>query len=114
MNSSITFKNIDSSDALKDYVEKKLSKLDKFFDKYAEARVVFSVEKDNHIAEISVVSSKLNLKAKEKSDDMYSSIDLVMDKLKIQLSKFKEKVQSHRSKNRVKEEMLLEEPIYQI
>ena len=113
MQLDITFKNIDSSDALKVYVEKKLSKLDKYFDKYAEARVVFSVEKDNHIAEISLISSKLNLKAKEKSDDMYSSIDLVMDKLKVQLSKFKEKIQSHRSKNRIKEEMFEEEPLYQ-
>ncbi len=45
MQTSVTFKNLDSSDALKTYVQKKLDRLDKLMDGAAEANVVLSVEK---------------------------------------------------------------------
>ncbi len=111
MQLSVTFKNIDSSDTLKEYVQKKLDKLDKLFDRPAEARVVFYLEKDDHIAEVNLTSRKLNLKAKERSADMYSSIDLVIDKLKAQLNKFREKTQKHRIKSRNREEIFYTEAI---
>ncbi len=53
MQTTVTFKKIDSSDSLKSYVQKKLDRFDKMLDSPAEAHVVLSVEKIRHIAEIS-------------------------------------------------------------
>ena len=96
MQTSITFKNLDSSDALKNYVEKKLSRFDKLLDNPAEANVVLSVEKIRHIAEINLASDKLNIHAKEESESMYSSIDMIVDKLRKQINKSKQKVRERR------------------
>ncbi len=109
MEISVTFKNMDSSDLLKEYVEKKLSKLDRLFDKPAEARVIFTTEKDNHIAEINLSSSKLNINAKETSENMNAAIDKSVSKVKSQANKFKEKVQNHRVQRKPKEDVLEEE-----
>ena len=81
MQTSVTFKNLDPSDHLKSYVRNKLNKLDKLLDNPAEANVVLSVEKIRHIAEIKITGDRLNINCREKTNDMYSSIDMAMDKL---------------------------------
>jgi putative sigma-54 modulation protein len=82
MQTTVTFKKIDPSDPLKSYVNKKLDKFDRMLDSPAEAHVVLSVEKIRHIAEITLTCDKLNIHAKESSENMYSSIDdLVMETL---------------------------------
>lgn len=95
MHVSLTFKNIESSDALKAYVQEKLDKLDKMLDKPAEADVVLSVEKVRHIAEVNFSCGGLNLHMKEESESLYSSIDTLSDKLKLQVKKHKEKNRGH-------------------
>jgi putative sigma-54 modulation protein len=97
MQTTVTFKKIDSSDSLKAYVQKKLDRFDKMLDSPAEAHVVLSVEKIRHIVEINLTCDKLNIHAKEKSENMYSSIDALMDKVKAQINKHKEKVKRHMS-----------------
>lgn len=97
MQTTVTFKKIDSSDALKSYIQKKLDRFDKMLDSPAEAHVVLSVEKIRHIAEITLTCDKLNIHAREDSDSMYASIDTLMDKVKIQLTKNKEKIKRHMS-----------------
>jgi putative sigma-54 modulation protein len=92
MQTSVTFKNIDSSDHLKAYVSDKLDRFDRFLDAPAEASVVLTVEKFRHIAEISVSAGRLNINGKEETGDMYSAIDLVLDKLDKQLKRNKEKI----------------------
>lgn len=96
MQTSITFKNLDSSDALKTYVQKKLNRFDKLLDNPAEVNVVLSVEKIRHIAEINLASDRLNIHAKEETESMYSSIDMIVDKLKKQINKSKQKVRERR------------------
>lgn len=96
MQTSITFKNLDSSDALKSYVQKKLDRFDKLLDSPAEANVVLSVEKIRHIAEVNLASDRLNIQAKEETDNMYSAIDMVIDKVKKQITKSKQKVRERR------------------
>ena len=98
MHVSVNFKNIDSSDLLVSAVEKKLLKLDKLFDKPAEARVAFSAEKDKYKTDISLTSGKLSLRASETSDNMYSSIDQVAEKLKTQLNRTKDKFQNRKNR----------------
>ena len=102
MQTSVTFKNIDPSDHLKSYVGGKLNRFDKFLDMAAEANVVLSVEKFRHIAEINISSGKLNIKGKEETGDMYSAIDLVLDKIDKQIKRNKEKIRDRwtGSKNR--------------
>jgi putative sigma-54 modulation protein len=105
MQTSVTFKNIDSSDHLKSYVMDKLDRFDRLLDNPAEASVVLKVEKFRHIAEISVSGDRMKINGKEETEDMYSAIDMVLDKLEKQIKKGKEKVRERRSKTRAKIKM---------
>jgi putative sigma-54 modulation protein len=113
MQTSVTFKNLDPSDHLKSYIQEKLDRFDKFLDNPAEASVVLAVEKFRHIAEISVSGDRLNLIGKEETNDMYSAIDMALDKLEKQIKKNKQKVRERRgaSKTLAKELMTAETSI---
>jgi len=102
MQTSVTFKNIDPSDHLKAYVSDKLNRFDKFLDNPAEANVVLAVEKFRHIAEINIAGDKLTIMGSEETNDMYSAIDMALDKLEKQIKKNKQKIRERRSvaKNR--------------
>ena len=100
MQTSVTFKNIDPSDHLKSYVSEKLDRLDKYLYNPAEANVVLAVEKFRHMAEINIIGDRLNINGKEETEDMYSAIDMVMDKLEKQIKKNKQKVRDRRSGKR--------------
>lgn len=108
MQTSITFKNLDSSENLKSYVKEKLDRFDRFLDNPAEANVVLSVEKFRHIAEINVSGDKLNINGKEVTNDMYSAIDMVMDKLEKQIKKNKGKIRKRRGITKSKSKTILE------
>ncbi len=97
MLTNITFKNIESSDALRDYALKRLSKIDKYIDRTAEAHVVFSVEKRRHKADITLSADGTVINAVEITDDLYAAIDMVMDKLERQLKKHKGKLQDKKA-----------------
>jgi putative sigma-54 modulation protein len=96
MQTSVTFKNLDPSDNLKAYVREKLDRFDRLLDNPAEANVVLSVEKFRHIAEINISGDRLNINGKEEINDMYSAIDMVLDKLEKQIKKGKQKIREHR------------------
>ncbi|MDY0378122.1 MAG: ribosome-associated translation inhibitor RaiA, partial [Desulfobacterales bacterium] len=96
MQTSVTFKNLDPSETLKSYVGEKLDRFDKFLDNPAEANVVLSVEKFRHIAEINIIGDRLNIVGKEETNDMYSAIDMVLDKLEKQIKKSKQKTRDRR------------------
>jgi len=97
MQTSVTFKNIDSSENLRAYVADKLDRFDKYLYNPAEASVVLSVEKFRHIAEININGDRLNINGKEETEDMYSAIDMALDKLEKQIKKSKEKLSDKRS-----------------
>ncbi len=109
MDVTVNFKDIKKSDKLRDYVKKKLARLDKLFDKPTEARVVFSKEKDMRVVEINLTSRKLNIHAKETGEDMRSTIDVAVDKVKSQLNKFRDRIQDHRIRRKPREEVIGEE-----
>ena len=92
MQVSVTFKNIDSSETIKNFVQEKLDKFDRLFDGAAEANVILSVEKFRNIAEINLTGDRLNLNGKEETEDMYAAIDSVMDKIEKQIKKSKQKI----------------------
>lgn len=103
MHTSVTFKNIEPSENLRAYAKDKLDRFDRFLDSPAEANVVLSVEKFRHIAEINIIGRKLNIVGKEETNDMYSAIDMVMDKIGKQLKKNKEKIRDRRGGAKISE-----------
>lgn len=112
MQTSVTFKNLDPSENLKTYVSDKLDKFDRLLDNPAEASVVLSVEKFRHIAEIKITGDRLTINGKEETNDMYSAIDMVLDKIEKQLKKTKQKIREHRtnSKTRVADMVTADSP----
>jgi putative sigma-54 modulation protein len=102
MQTSVTFKNLDPSETLKSYVTDKLNRFDRLLDNPAEANVVLSVEKFRHIAEINIAGDRLNINGKEETVDMYSAIDMVLDKLEKQIKKGKQKIRERRSGSKAK------------
>lgn len=86
-------KNMDITDALRDVTEKKLSKLDKYFQKDVVGNVTFSSQKNRKIIEVTINLPGTIIRAEEASDDMYASIDKAVDVLERQIRKYKTRLQ---------------------
>jgi putative sigma-54 modulation protein len=97
MQKSVTFINLDSSDALKTYAFEKLDRFDRFLQNPAKANVVLTVEKFRHIAEINISADGFTINAHEETSDMYSAIDMALDKIDKQIKKNKQKFKKQRS-----------------
>jgi len=92
MNLNVRGKNIEVTPALKEYVAKRLGKLDKYFDEDREATVTLIVEKGTHKIEVTIPVNGMILRGEEGTGDMYASIDLVTEKLEKQVNKYKGKL----------------------
>ena len=94
MNFNIRGENIEVTAALRDYAEKKISKLERYFDTppTSDVHVTMSVFRDKQIVEVTIPLNGVLLRAEEEHQDMYASIDLVVDKLERQIRKHKTKV----------------------
>ncbi|MCZ6659032.1 MAG: ribosome-associated translation inhibitor RaiA [Gammaproteobacteria bacterium] len=92
MQLSISGHHIDVTDALKDYVTGKLTKLERHYDHITNVHVVLSVEKLVQKAEATLHLSGAELFAYANSEDLYAAIDALADKLDRQVIKHKEKV----------------------
>jgi putative sigma-54 modulation protein len=101
MHMNITFRHIDPIDSLKNYAREKVERVNKYLDRATEATVVLSLERHLHHADIRIQSGTYLLRGREKSEDMYASIDLAMDKIERQLKRYKEKLKAHHGKERV-------------
>ncbi|SDK71977.1 putative sigma-54 modulation protein [Maridesulfovibrio ferrireducens] len=101
MNVAFTFKNFDPSDHLKEYANTRFAKLDKFITNpdNTEMQVILSVDKIRHVAEVLFSSDNIHISAYEASEDMYSTVDLVLAKLEVQLRRMRDKMRSHRRKD---------------
>ena len=85
MNISITFRQMDATDAVKGYATEKVSKLQKFLRQPLHGQVTLSCQKTIHAAEVDLHSGGEHYHAHETSEDMYASIDKVIDKLERQI-----------------------------
>ncbi len=92
MNVTITGKNMEVTDYLRDLCLKKLEKLDKYFPTDTECQVVMSVEKSRHIIEVTIPYRGGVIRGEEVTGDMYASIDNVVAKLDRQIQKHKTKL----------------------
>jgi putative sigma-54 modulation protein len=109
----ITGKNIEVSDWMRQYVEKKMGKLDKYLTSISEIRVELSVHKtksarDSQVAQVTVRSNSTILRAEQKSDDILASIDVVLDKMYHQISRFKGKRERQHGRGAAHAEPVLE------
>lgn len=98
MQYSVTFRHMEPSDNLKEYSHDKLLRLEKYLDAVIDAEVVMTVEKFRHKAEVLISSDGLKIKAEEETEDMYSAIDMVVDKLEKQIKRHREKLKAHKGK----------------
>lgn len=89
MKVTVIAKNMELTDALKEIVQKKISKLEKYFEVNVEAKATLSVQKNRHIIEVTIPFNGVILRGEEATSDMYKSLDLVEDKLERQIRKQK-------------------------
>ena len=92
MKTTITGKNIELTQGLKDAVEERFKKLDKYFNKDTEAIVTLDVEKGRQKIEVTIPMKGSYLRAEEVTSDMYASIEAVTNTLEAQLKKHRNKI----------------------
>lgn len=91
----INAKNIDLKDRLRDYITKKVAKLDRYFDVLEEAKVDLTYVKtarnanDRQVAQLTVRGKGVLLRAEERTDDIFASVDAVLDKIYRQIERYK-------------------------
>lgn len=103
MQVAVRGKNIEVTNALREYVEKKVGKLEKFMDIPMNAQVNLYVERGRHIVEVTAALNGLLLRGEEATGDMYASIDLVSEKLEKQLLKYKARFKKRGKENGISE-----------
>ncbi len=89
MNITITGKEVKATEAIRDYVEKKMERIEKYFDGDIDVIVTIKTEREEQIAEISVKVKQDTYRAVTSHKDMYASIDKDMDILEGQIRKWK-------------------------
>ncbi|MDC3416136.1 ribosome hibernation-promoting factor, HPF/YfiA family [Aquibacillus salsiterrae] len=94
MNYNIRGENVEVTNAIKEYVEKKVGKLERYFDTppTSDVNVNISVYNDEQQIEVTIPMTNLLLRGEERHIDLYAAIDLVVDKLERQIRKYKTKV----------------------
>ena len=95
MQINITGRHFEVTEPIREHLSKKLEKLNNHFSWIIEAHIILSIEKLRHKAEISLLAKKAKFFAKEESGDMYTSIDILLDKMEARLNKYKSKLKEH-------------------
>jgi putative sigma-54 modulation protein len=98
-NIHIDGRHVQVTDAMKEYALTKLSKIERFHAHIMDIHVTMDIQKIEHSVSIVVKSDHFKIKSHATSSDMYASIDQAVDRLQKQISKWKEKIQEHHSKN---------------
>ncbi len=88
---NFTFKGIESSEAIKNYAERKFRKFEKYFDGPVNVQIVFKREKFREIVEVIINGDGEQIVTKEETSDIYEAIDLAYESLEKQVKRFKEK-----------------------
>ena len=92
MRYTITGRNIDVTKTLRNIIEDKLSKLDKFFEENTEVLVTLSVNKKRHTMEITIPMGGSLIRAEVETDNMYKALDEAVDIVERQVAKYKSKL----------------------
>ncbi len=97
MNITTTARHYQLTPALKEYAETKIQQLTKYFDNIVNAHIIFALEKYRHSVEASIHVNGKDFNSREESEDMYVSVDRVVEKLERQIQKYKGKRFSKKS-----------------
>jgi putative sigma-54 modulation protein len=97
MQVSVTFRNMEPKEPVREYVLEKIGKMKKYSDVPLEANVVLTGEKHRQIAEVTLTANRLTINAQDENEDMLAAIDRVVDKLERQILKHKEKIKQHKT-----------------
>jgi len=92
----VTFRHVDPTPPLRSYAEEKLERVKKYLRRPVDAHVILSVSKERHVAEITLQADHVKMFAQETTHDLYSAIDLAIDKLEHQAQKLHEKRRHHK------------------
>ncbi|MGI6620827.1 MAG: ribosome hibernation-promoting factor, HPF/YfiA family [Bacillota bacterium] len=104
MEFSIRGKNVDVAPALRQYAEKRLSKLEKYIrHDPVVCQVTFSTVRGRWVVEVTIPLNNMLMRAEESAQDAFSSVDLVVEKLERQLEKYKTRL-LRRDKPEIKQE----------
>ena len=106
MNIKVTGKNIEITDAIRDYVESKADRLEKFENANTELNVVCSIEREEQIVELQLSHNGDFVKIEERNNDLYASIDLSLYRLERQMRKEKEKKADKNKDSSLKDKFL--------
>lgn len=99
MELTITGRHVEVTQSLRECLEKKLSKLQKYINKDVSAHAVFSEERGKLITEITINDSSNTFRSRKSAPDTYASIDLVVDTLEQQIKKHKDRLREKRTPN---------------
>lgn len=98
---SVTFRHTEPTEALRKYAEEKVHRIGKYFSRAMEAHVVLAVDsKQRQVAEVELHALGTTIHGKEETEDLYSAIDLVADKLERQIKKRKGKTKVNRRRTK--------------
>lgn len=89
MRVTVSGKNLQVTDAAKAYAEKKLQRLTRYFPDLREAHVTHSAQRNWQIVEVQIEGDGVFLRGEERTPDVFTSIDAVVDKLERQIERFK-------------------------
>ena len=100
MKCKIRGEKIQITEAIQDYIETKMSRIDKYFkETNVNANILIKVKGKQQSIEVTIPYDKYTLRSEETRDDLYAAIDLVIDKLEGQIRKTKTKLKKHIKKN---------------
>ena len=99
MKTTIVARKMDLTDGMKEYVEKKLTKLDKFFDDDTEAKITMSVEKSRQKIEATIFSHNTIFRVEQITSDMYVTMDKIIDDMERQIRKHKTRLEKRLKKD---------------
>lgn len=102
MEIKVTGKELKITDAINDYIERKMDRIEKYFEN-AEAEVIARLERNTQIAEIKVMANGETFRAVTEDKDLYASIDKDIDILEGQIRKYKTKKEKMQKESSLKE-----------
>ncbi len=98
MKVAITTRGYKAPERLKTYINEKMKRLDRFSDRIMEVEAILSYERLDQVVEFKLRLNNKRIIVKEKSEDVFKSIDLAVDNLERQITKVKEKYKEHNKK----------------
>lgn len=99
MQVAVTFRHVEPTDALRKYAEDKVQRVGRYLHRPMEAHVILSVMKKSHRAEINLLANGTSLFSEEETTDLYSAIDLALDKIERQVKKLNAKRKNHQAEH---------------